>query len=175
MLKASGHTHWTAFSTTDLPLSLKAARGKPVIFSVPPERQKTTSLPESPSSTSTSTNQRSGSVSSNEKPSPATSESGSFDQPDDEAGTRRNTDPSGTSTTVEIIPSSNMTGFVLFGVYGSKRLQSAGLRLAQINVAVYRDDDSFFDEMTVQYRKLRGFFRRIFSIWLFHTCEFIMV
>ena len=157
------------FSTTEFLLTLKAARSKTAIFSVPPERQKTISLPERPSSTSTSTgtSQRSGSVSSNEKPSPATSESGSFDQPNDDAGSRRNT--------VEIIPSSNTTGFVLFGVYGSKRLQSASLRLAQINVAVYSDDDSFFDEMAVQYRKLRGFLRRIFSIWVFHTCEFIMV
>ena len=76
---------------------------------------------------------------------------------------------------IDIVPPSNLNGFVLFGVHGSKRLQSACLRIAQIDVSVYKDDDSFFNEMTVQYKKLRGFLRLVFSIWVFHTCEFIMV
>lgn len=104
-----------------------------------------------------------------------TSEGDSSDQPDDESGSRKDHDASTTSTAVEIVPLSKLTGFVLFGVHGSKRLQNAFLRLAQIDIAVHKDDDSFFDEMTVQYRKLRGFLRRIFSIWVFQTCEFIMV
>lgn len=69
------------------------------------------------------------------------------------------------------MPPSNLTGFVLFGVHGSKRLQSACLRLAQIDVSIYKDDDSFFDEMTVQYKKLHGFIRWVLSIWVFSTCE----
>lgn len=73
------------------------------------------------------------------------------------------------------MPPSNLTGFVLFGVHGSKRLQSACLRLAQIDVSIYKDDDSFFDEMTVQYKKLHGFIRWVLSIWVFSTCESEMV
>lgn len=83
-------------------------------------------------------------------------------------------DPSAPITVVDIVPSSSFTGFVLFGVHGSQRLQSAYLRLAQIEVSD-KDDDEFFDEMIVEFRRLRGFIRRTFSIWVFHTCEFIMV
>lgn len=110
-----------------------------------------------------------------------TSGSGLSDQPDEdpdsddgrksfEKGLKTNK-----SVAVDIIPPSKMKGYVLFGVQGSKRLRSAKTRLAQIDVEVYKDDDSFFDELVVQYKKLRGYFRWIFSIWAFRTCELIMV
>ena len=82
--------------------------------------------------------------------------------------------PSAPITVVDVVPPSSFTGFVLFGVHGSQRLQSAYLRLAQIEVSD-KDDDEFFDQMIVEFRRLRGFLRRTFSIWVFHTCEFIMV
>ena len=83
-------------------------------------------------------------------------------------------DPSAPITVVDIVPPSSFTGFVLFGVHGSQRLQGAYLRLAQIEVSD-KDDDEFFDQMIVEFKRLRGFLRRTFSIWVFHTCEFIMV
>ena len=160
---------------SELALSLEALRSKATVRPAPSERKKSTLPSECHFSTSTSTSRSSESEVSVGNSSPATSEGDSSDQPDDEAGSRKNHDASATSTAVEIMPLSNLTGFVLFGVHGSKRLQNACLRLAQIDVTVYKDDDSFFDEMTVQYRKLRGFLRRVFSIWVFQTCEFIMV
>ena len=160
---------------TELALSLETLRSKATVRPTPSERKKPTSPSERHFSTSTSTSQSSESEVSAGNSSPATSEGDSSDQPDDEAGSRKKNDALATSTAVEIVPLSNLSGFVLFGVHGSKHLQNACLRLAQIDVAVYKDDDSFFDEMTVQYRKLRGFLRRVFSIWVFQTCEFIMV
>ena len=160
---------------TELVLSLEALRSKATVRPAPSERKKPTSQSQRHFSTSTNTGRSSESEVSAGSPSPPTSEGDSSDQPGDEAGSRKDHDASAEGTAVEIVPLSNLTGFVLFGVHGSKRLQSACLRLAQIDVAVYKDDDSFFDEMTVQYRKLRGFLRRVFSIWVFQTCEFIMV
>lgn len=87
---------------------------------------------------------------------------------------KKGMDPSAPITAVDIVPPSNFTGFVLFGVYGSQRLQNAYLRLAQIDV-FDKDDDGFFDQMIFEFRRLRGFLRRTFSIWVFHTCEFITV
>lgn len=171
--KDSGHAHWTVFSKNDLVLSLEALKSQAAMRSVPSERKNPQSSSKSRSSTTSS--RSSGSETSSGDSSPATSEGGSSDQPDDDADSGKNTEPSGTSTAIDIIPPGNLIGFVLFGVHGSKRLQNANLRLAQIDVAVYRDDDSFFDEMIVQYRKLRGCLRRFFSIWVFYTCEFIMV
>lgn len=57
------------------------------------------------------------------------------------------------------------------------RYQSAckALRLAHFDIEVHKDHDSFFDEMVKQYNELRGFLRRVFSIWMFHTCDFVMV
>ncbi len=126
-------------------------------------------IPSSERDSSTST---SASRSSRSNSSPATSESGTSDQPNEESDSGKGT---GSGTAVDIVPPSNLTGFVIFGVHGSKRLQSAYLRLAQIDVVVYNNDDSFFDEMALQYRNLRGFLRRAFSVWVFHTCEFVMV
>ena len=135
--------------------------------------------PKSPSechpSASTDTSRSSGSGKSAGSSSPVTSDSDSSDPPNEEADARKSNDRLGTNTAVEIVPPSNLAGFVLFGVHGSKRLQSACLRLAQIDISVYKDDDSFFNEMTVEYKKLRGFLRRALSIWVFHACEFIMV
>ncbi len=67
--------------------------------------------------------------------------------PDDKAGPGSNDNPSNTSTTVYIVPPSGLTGFVLSGLHGSKRLQSACLSLAQIDVVMYEDGDSFFEEI----------------------------
>ena len=74
---------------------------------------------------------------------------------------------------MDITPPSKLEGYVLFGVQGSKRLRPVKTRLTQIDVGVYQDDDRFFDELVVQYMKLRGYLRWIFSIWAFRSCEFI--
>ena len=175
MSKSLGHAHWTVISKTSIDLSLLALNIKVETQSAPSEGKKPKLRSERNSSISTRTSRSSRPETSAENSSSATSEKGSSDQTDDEAGSGSETNPSGAGTAVDIVPPSRLTGFVLFGVHGSKRLQSACLRLAQIDVAVYKDDDSFFDEMTVQYKRLRGFIRRVFSIWVFHTCEFIMV
>lgn len=78
-------------------------------------------------------------------------------------------------TAVNINPSSRINGFVLFGVKGSRRLRSARTRLAQIDTRIHKDDDSFFDEMAVQFKKLRGGVRYLFSIWAFGSCETVVV
>ena len=109
-----------------------------------------------------------------ERPYRATSRSNSTYHSDDDDFSKKGVDPSAPITAIDIVPPSNFTGFILFGVYGSQRLQSANLRLAQIDV-FGKDDDGFFDQMIVEFRRLRGLFRRTFSIWIFHTCEFVMV
>ena len=147
------------------------------MLSSPLERKKPTmpSGRHSNTSTSTSISLSFGSDASVGNSSPATSESGSPDERADKIGSGRDIDPPDTSMAIDIVLPSDLTGFVLFAVHGSRRLQSAYLRLAQIDVTVFKDDDSFFDEMIVQYNKLRGFLRRTFSFWVFHTCEFVMV
>lgn len=95
---------------------------------------------------------------------------------DDDGSSEQEEDPSDNVViAVNIVPPSKLKGYVLFGVQGSKRLQSSKTRLTQIDLNVCKDDDSFFDEMKVQYKELRGYLRWLFSIWVFYTCEFIMV
>jgi len=81
----------------------------------------------------------------------------------------------GGEASVSVVPHSKMKGFVLFAVDGAKRLQSGRLRLSHVNVGIHADDDSFFRQMAVQYKLLRGFFRWHFSIWKFQACKFVMV
>ena len=76
---------------------------------------------------------------------------------------------------LNIVPKSHLKGLVLFGVHGSKRLRRGKIRMAQVDLEIHKDDDSFFDEITAQYRNLRGYMRWIFSIWCFRTCELIKV
>ncbi|CAD6590990.1 MAG: hypothetical protein ASARMPREDX12_004879 [Alectoria sarmentosa] len=166
----SEHTHWTVLSKNGSTPLQEALKKIEIVQTAPSKRKQSESISENGSSTITNTSRSSGSESSIRRSSPATSESGSSDQPDDETGSRKDIDPPGTSIMIDIVPPSDLNGFVLFGVHGSKRLQSACLRIAQIDVSVYKDDDSFFNEMTVQYKKLRGFLRLVFSIWVFHTC-----
>ncbi len=109
-----------------------------------------------------------------ERPFQATSNGNSSCHSDNDDVSRKGMDPSAPITAVDIVPPSNFTGFILFGVHGSQRLQSAYLRLAQIDV-LDKDDDGFFDQMIVEFGRLRGFLRRTFSIWVFHTCDFITV
>ncbi len=109
-----------------------------------------------------------------ERPFQATSNGNSTCHSDNDDISKKGMDPSAPNTAVDIVPPSNFTGFILFGVHGSQRLQSAYLRLAQIDV-LDKDDDGFFDQMIVEFGRLRGFLRRTFSIWVFHTCEFIKV
>ena len=108
------------------------------------------------------------------RPFRATSKSNSTYRSDDDDVSKKGVDPSAPVTAVDIVPPSNFTGFILFGVHGSQRLQSAYLRLAQINV-FGKDYARFFDQMIVEFRRRRGFLRRTFSIWVFHTCKVIMV
>lgn len=78
-------------------------------------------------------------------------------------------------TAVNINPSSRIDGFVLFGVKGSRRLHPARTRLAQIDTRIHKDDDSFFDEMAVVFKRLRGGVRYLFSIWAFGSCQTVVV
>ncbi len=132
-------------------------------------------------SNSSSSSQISGSRSSDGRSSPATSDTGCSSPPsdnaecDDDGLSEQEKDHSDNVVAVNIVPPSKLIGYVLFGVEGSKRLRSSKTRLTQIDLNVCKDDDSFFDEMKVQYKELRGYLRWTFSIWVFHTCEFIMV
>ena len=162
-------------SKADLALIQTALDEKGVIQKVPSGNPKTISTPEEVSSRDQSISGSSRSNSSVGRSSPDATESGSSVPPDEDPDSDMGKSPSGTDTAVNIVPPSLLTGFVLFGVQGSKRLQSACLRLAQINIEVHKDDDSFFDEMIVQYKRLRGHLRWMFSIWVFHTCDFVMV
>ena len=81
----------------------------------------------------------------------------------------------GRGVVLDIVGCNRMKGFVLFAVEGAKRLRGARLRLVQIDIEIYKDDDIFFGELRVQYRKLRGFIRQALSIWTFMTCEFVEV
>ncbi len=113
--------------------------------------------------------------------SPVTSDNESSEQQDEDAESnndRKRGEPTPNENkcvAIDIDPPSKLKGFVLFGVQGSKRLQPARTRLAQIDIEVYKDDNTFFDEMAVQYTKLRGLIRGLFSIWGFRSCELISV
>jgi len=112
--------------------------------------------------------------------SPVTSDSEASDPPDDAESdnNRKRGEPAPNENkcvAIDIDPPSKLKGFVLFGVQGSKRLQPARTRLAQIDIEVYKDDNTFFDEMAVQYTTLRGLIRGLFSIWGFRSCELISV
>ncbi len=85
------------------------------------------------------------------------------------------TGPLGTGIALDIIGPNQLKGFVIFAVQGAARLQDVRTRLAQIDVELHNDDDSFFNEMKTQYQILRGPFRRVLSIWTFMTCEFVEV
>lgn len=132
-------------------------------------------------SISSSSSQMSGSSSCDGRSSPSTSDTSSSSQhgdsaeSDDNESSKQGKSPSGNGVAVNIVPPGRLDGYILFGVEGSKRLQSSQTRLAQIDVTVCEDDDSFFDEMKIQYKRLRGYLRWVFSIWVFHRCEFIMV
>lgn len=121
-------------------------------------------------SNSSSSSQISRSQSSDGRSSPATSDTGCSSPPsdnadgDDDGLSEQEKDPSGDIVAVEIVPPSKLNGYVLFGVQGSKRLRSSKTRLTQIDLHVCKDDDTFFDEMKVQYKELRGYLRWIFSI-----------
>jgi len=124
----------------------------------------------------------SSSQSSHARSTPPTSEDGSSGNPNenseaptDQSPMGKDPQPPGGSLALNITPPSSLTGYILFGVLGSTRLRSARLHLAQIDVQKVKDDDGFFDEMTAQYKILRGPLLRLFSIWQFHTCDFILV
>lgn len=91
---------------------------------------------------------------------------------EEDAGSTTDIEPQDGELAVSIVPQSRMKGFVLFAVYGGQRLRPGRLGLAQIDIRRYSDDDSFFTEMAVQYKRLRGFFRWHFSIYKFHACSF---
>jgi len=121
------------------------------------------------------------SQSSDSRSSPSTTDTGFSSPPsdnaegDDNGSSEQEHDASDDVVTVDIVPPSKLNGYILFGLQGSKRLHSSKTRLAQIDVNVCKDDDSFFDEMKVQFQLLRGHIRWIFSIWIFQACEFVMV
>jgi hypothetical protein len=68
-----------------------------------------------------------------------------------------------------------MEGFVLFSAEGAPHLQSSRLRLTQIDTKEFSHDDTFFDEMVIQCRNLRGWLRWYLSPWVFETGRFSKV
>ena len=140
-----------------------------------------TSLVASDSASSSDSDRRYHRESSASQASSATSDTGSLNESDEDQGQASNRESQehdsddGKDVVLDINPPSQLKGFILFGAQGAKRLQPASPRLTQIDVEACKDDDGFFDELAVQFGKLRGFFRRTFSIWQFRTCEFVMV
>ncbi|MCJ1460740.1 hypothetical protein MMC28_011122 [Mycoblastus sanguinarius] len=181
----SSHTHWSEISREDVFLFQKTLKRK-VAREISTPKLGTSlapsSIPQASSSdlSNTDSSERSDSQSSGNQSSPQTSDNGSPSQPNDGGSSAGDASSDGdagspkSGTVLDIMPPSRLKGFVLFGVQGSKRLRSARTYLAQIDVAVFKDDDSFFDELGVQYKSLRGYFRWIFSIWEFYTCEFVI-
>ncbi len=114
----------------------------------------------SDSDSNTFSSSRIAAVSPRSQSSSATSDDEAYDQlnhsqdSDDDRSSDKMLIPLVANIAVDIVPVSRMAGFVLFGVSTSKRLQSARLRLAQIDVEVLNDDDSLFDELINQYKKL---------------------
>jgi len=90
----------------------------------------------SDSDSNTSSSSRIAAVSPRSQSSSATSDDEAYDQLD-------HSQDSVANTAVDFVPVSKMAGFVLFGMSVSRRLQSARLHLAQIDVEVFKDDDSF--------------------------------
>ena len=140
-----------------------------------------TTVANSELSSSSESSQTSQNHSSASQPSSVTSDNDTSDLPSNSSD-RDRTDKQGgrepqsnEELTLDMIPPSHLKGFVLFGVHGSKRLRRGKIRMAQIDVDIHKDDDSFFDEMILQYKNLRGYMRRIFSIWCFRTCELVKV
>ena len=76
---------------------------------------------------------------------------------------------------MDINEAGRLKGVILFAARGAQRLRAARIRLAQINSEVYTDDDSFFDEVVVQFRRLRGWMRYLFSIYTFESCQLVVV
>ena len=105
----------------------------------------------------------------------ATSQSSDSDDRDDQNYSFNDQRAPDDNTTIEINALGKIKGFVLLGVKGAKRLRGARTRLAQIDTETYKDDDSFFDEMAVQFKKLRGCMRYFFSIWAFGSCQLVVV
>ena len=60
---------------------------------------------------------------------------------------------------------------VLFAVQGARRT----LELAHINVDQKVDDEAFFHNIRIRYKKKRGFLRYWLSIWQLNDCEMAMV
>jgi hypothetical protein len=83
----------------------------------------------------------------------------------------------GTSTTgnggvpVSIPSSSNSELFIIFGVEGGRRT----LEIAHLNTLKLKDDSEFFKHLCREYRRLRGYLRRWFSIWQLRYCDFVKV
>ena len=76
-------------------------------------------------------------------------------EPREDLGSDGGARPPGKGVTLDIVAPSRLRGYVLFAVQGSRRLQKARTRLAQIGVEVFNSDDKFFDEMGIQFRFLR--------------------
>ncbi|KAL6722351.1 hypothetical protein ACLMJK_001458 [Lecanora helva] len=179
---AGGHLHTAEIPATDirlldaLPKDSKIQQENHEFARQTAEKLQT--ITTSDSSSSSSDRPFSGDSSASQASS-ATSDTGSSngteeEQEQNDNGKSSERDPNrGKDVVVDIEPPRQLKGFVLFGVLGARRLHAAKTRLAQIDVEAFSDDDSFFDELYVQYKRLRGFFRWTFSIWQFRTCEFI--
>jgi hypothetical protein len=61
--------------------------------------------------------------------------------------------------------------YVLFAVQGARHT----LELAQIHISSNTDDGTFFGELKLKYRELRGFWRYWLSIWQMRYCDFVKV
>lgn len=165
-----GHTHSSELQRVNVTSFQQTSRGSNLgdnnaLIAGASSKLTPTTLVVSDSCRSTNSNERSSSQSSPGRSSSATSESSLSDQAEDEQDSDdqmtpdKGARPPGRGVAVDIVRPSTLRGLILFGVLGAKRLRNARLRLAQIDVAIFIDDDSYFDEMMVRYKKLRGYMR----------------
>ncbi|MCJ1358617.1 MAG: hypothetical protein MMC33_008617 [Icmadophila ericetorum] len=144
-----GHMHWYDTPKQDgIPLqkALKTRGSFVYSFSVPKHKTSATHIECSNSSSSEA------SISDNHSSSRASNiglpkQPNGFADGEEDQGFDEDAGSPGAGIALDILPPSGLSGFVLFGVQGSTRLRSVRTRLAQIDVELYKDDDSFFDEM----------------------------
>ena len=184
--QSDGHEHHMMLAETDHDILRRAARSINVRdpnrngnASAKARNPRVWQSKNSESASSATGSLQSYNASSASQSSSLTSEGEVTDQPDKQSAQQAkgppNNPPASKDLALEIVQPSPLRGFVIFGVHGSRRLQELRVRLAQIDVEVFKSDDDFFDEMTAQYRELRGYMRWVFSIWIFRTCELVVV
>ncbi|KAF8860704.1 hypothetical protein BDZ45DRAFT_305714 [Acephala macrosclerotiorum] len=77
--------------------------------------------------------------------------------------------PSQQDVQISLGDSLNTQLFVLFGVHRT----GPTLQLAQLDTKQYTNDGAFFRDLRQKYKKMRGRWRFLFSVWRLRYCDFV--